>query len=110
METATRMGPGLTYQAGHKHPQGIIGAEEVGRGNSRGPLVLVAILLVVQLLGALLGLVLGLLAVDRVETLCLEQLVDLGTRKTCEHLLGEAVAYGLACVEGTSTKLAKRVP
>src|SRR3569833_1026580 len=59
-------------------------------------LVLVAVLLLVQVLGVLLGLVLGLLAVEEVQALGLEELVDLGGGYAGEGLLGEAVRDGLA--------------
>jgi len=47
-------------------------------------------------LGLLLGLVLGLLAVEEVEPLGLEELVDLGAGDGRKRLLGEGVADGLA--------------
>jgi hypothetical protein len=54
------------------------------------------VVLVIEVLGVLLGMVLSLLAVDEVETLGLDQLVDLSTSEPDEELLGELMADGLA--------------
>lgn len=54
-------------------------------------------MLIVEVLGLLLGLVLGLLAVEEVEALGLEELVDLGAGNASKSLLGEGVLDGLAC-------------
>lgn len=64
--------------------------------HSRVELVLAAVLLVVELLGLLLGVVLGLLAVDKVQALGLDELVDLEAGGGRQHLLGQAVLDGLA--------------
>src|SRR3569833_1630136 len=61
----------------------------------RDVLVLVAVLLLVLVLGVFLGLVLGLLAVEEVQALGLDVLVDLGGGYAGEGLLGEAVRDGL---------------
>lgn len=62
-------------------------------------LVHVTVLLLVQVLGLLLSVSLGLLAVDVVQALGLEELVDLGAGDASNHLLCELVLDGLACVE-----------
>lgn len=59
-------------------------------------LVLAAVLLLVELLGLLLGVVLGFLAVDKVQALGLDELVDLEAGGGGQHLLGQAVLDGLA--------------
>lgn len=55
------------------------------------------IVLVVQVLGVLSGMVLGLLAVNEVQPLGLNQLVNLGAGKADKELFGELVADWLAC-------------
>ena len=67
------------------------------RGNSRIILVLTAVVLVIHILNVLLGVVLGLLTVDEVHALGLDQLINLSTGKTNEHLLGELMRDWLAC-------------
>ena len=64
--------------------------------HSRVELALAAVLLLVELLGLLLGVVLGLLAVDKVQALGLDELVDLEAGGGRQHLLGQAVLDGLA--------------
>lgn len=64
--------------------------------NLRGELVTATVLLLVQLLGLLLGVVLGLLAVDKVQALGLDELVDLEAGGGGDQLLGGAVLDGLA--------------
>jgi hypothetical protein len=55
------------------------------------------IMLVVQMLNILLRMALGLLAVNIIQALRLDKLVDLGAREADEKLLGELVGNGLAC-------------
>lgn len=62
-------------------------------------LIHVTVLLLVQVLGLLLGVSLGLLAVDVVQALGLEELVDLGAGDTSNHLLSKLVLDGLAYVQ-----------
>jgi hypothetical protein len=66
--------------------------------NLRVILVHVTIVLLVQLLSLLLGVVLGLLLVDKVQTLGLDELVDLSGSKAGEELLGKSVVHRLACL------------
>lgn len=68
----------------------------MAKGYSRVVLVLVTVVLVVQLLGLLLGVVLGALAVDKVQALGLDQLVDLEADGRSQQLLGGAVVDRLA--------------
>lgn len=81
-------------------------SEKVYQGNINGSnlrvvLVVLAVVLIVEVLGLLLGLVLGLLAVEEVEALGLEELVDLGAGNASKSLLGEGVLDGLACCIGS---------
>jgi len=62
-------------------------------------LLLLTVVLVVHLAGILAGLTLGTLAVDVVGALGLAELVDLTTGDAREHLLGELVVDGLACID-----------
>jgi len=48
------------------------------------------------MLGVLLRMALCLFAIDVVQALCLDKLVDLGARNADEELLGELVGDGLA--------------
>jgi hypothetical protein len=64
--------------------------------NSRIVLFLASVVLIVQVLGPLLGLMLGSLPVEEVLTLSLSKLVDFGTGKACEQLLGKCVRNRLA--------------
>lgn len=54
------------------------------------------IMLLVEMLGVLLRMALCLFAIDVVQALCLDKLVDLGARNADEELLGELVGDGLA--------------
>lgn len=69
----------------------------INESNLRVVLVVLAVVLIVEVLGLLLGLVLGLLAVEEVEALGLEELVDLGAGNASKSLLGKGVLNGLAC-------------
>lgn len=62
----------------------------------RAIVLLAAVLFIVQILGLLLGVVLGALTVDKVETLGLGHLVDLGSGQGSEGLLGKSMADLLA--------------
>jgi hypothetical protein len=64
--------------------------------NLRIVLFLASVVLIVEVLGTLLGLMLGSLPVKEVLTLGLSKLVDFGTGKACEHLLGKCVRNRLA--------------
>lgn len=57
---------------------------------------LVGVLLVVELFSLLTSVTLSLFAVEEVESLGLEKLIDFGTGDTCEDLLGHLVLGVLA--------------
>lgn len=62
----------------------------------RVKVVLTTMLLVIQLLSLLLGVALRLLAINCVEALRLDQLVDFGAGNSGNKLLSEGVAHSLA--------------
>jgi hypothetical protein len=76
--------------------------------NLRSVLVVLGVLLVVKVLGLLLGMALRLLAVDVVEALGLNQLVDLGAGEPGDDLLGKAVLDGLAWITVSSLPTRKK--
>jgi hypothetical protein len=59
-------------------------------------LVVLTVLLLVHLLRALPSSMLGLLTVEEIQALGLSQLVDLGTSKSGDELLGKSVVHWLA--------------
>lgn len=65
-------------------------------GHLRIVLLVLSVLLVIQVLSLLLRVMLRFLGINVVESLGLDELVDLGSGEPCEKLLGESVVDRLA--------------